>query len=161
MYIFAANGYENMKILGLVVSLLFSFSVLQAQPMAPVEWSFSAQKVADKEYDLVFTADIDPGWYIYSQKANEDGPIPTSFYYNADPGFQPVGIPSEEGDKKEGMDDMFGIHLIKYGKKAVFKQRVMLTDEIKTISGYLEFMCCNDKQCLPPKSVDFAFDFTK
>lgn len=150
-----------MKIFGLVVSLLFTISLLQAQQTGPVEWTFSAQKVADKEYDLVFTAEIDPGWYIYSQKASEDGPIPTSFYYNADPGFQPVGIPIEEGDKKEGMDDVFGIHLIKYAKKAVFKQRVMLTDDITSITGYLEFMCCNDKQCLPPNTVDFVFNFEK
>lgn len=150
-----------MKIFGLVVSLLFSVSLLQAQETTPVGWTFSAQKVAEKEYDLIFTADIDPGWYIYSQKANEDGPIPTSFYYNADPGFQPVGIPTEEGDKKEGMDEMFGIHLVKFAKKATFKQRVMLTEEIESISGYLEFMCCNDKQCLPPRTIDFAFNFTK
>lgn len=150
-----------MKIFGLVLSLLCCTSVAWSQGVAPVEWSFSTEKVAEKEYDLIFTADIDPGWYIYSQKANEDGPIPTSFFYTADPGFQPVGIPTENGEKKEGMDDMFGIHLVKFSKKAVFRQRVMLTEDIKSISGYLEFMCCNEKQCLPPNTVDFAFSFGK
>ncbi|MEZ5039826.1 MAG: protein-disulfide reductase DsbD family protein [Saprospiraceae bacterium] len=150
-----------MKIFGLVLSLIFATSLIKAQPAQPVEWTFSAHKVADKEYDLQFTATIEPGWFIYSQKANEDGPIPTSFYFTADPGFEPVGIPKEEGEKKEGMDDIFGIHLIKYAKKATFTQRVMLTEEVETISGYLEFMCCNDKQCLPPSTIDFVFNFKK
>src|SRR5699024_6415783 len=26
------------------------------------------------------------------------------------------------------------------------------------VTGYLEFMTCNDKQCLPPTQVDFSFD---
>ncbi|MCB0773766.1 MAG: cytochrome C biogenesis protein, partial [Flavobacteriales bacterium] len=38
------------------------------QPAAqdPVKWSISSVKQGPGEWDLVFTAKADPGWYIYS-----------------------------------------------------------------------------------------------
>ena len=49
---------------------------------------------------------------------------------------------------------------IKYfGKKANFKQRIKLkTQEAFIVNAVVEFMVCNDTQCLPPTEIDLVFN---
>ena len=145
-----------MKKILLFLSLVLMSSVLFAQRDTPVEWSFEAVKVDAKQYDLVFTAEIDQNWYLYSQHIDEGGPIPTSFYFNVEDGFKPEGKTKEEGDnKEEGHDELFDMKVTTFKKKAVFTQRIKLSGKVDSVSGYLEFMTCNGEQCIPPTNVDF------
>jgi thiol:disulfide interchange protein DsbD len=60
--------------------------------------------------------------------------------------------------RKELKDPLFdGMNVIKFAKKVTFTQKVKVTDFAKPISGYLEFMTCDDKRCLAPTEVDFSF----
>ncbi len=148
-----------MKRLFLFVALVLTSGILFAQRETPVDWSFKAVKVDAAQYDLVFTAEIKSGWYIYSQHLEEGGPIPTAFYLDVADGFTPEGVTKEESEhKEEGHDDLFDMEVIKFKKKAVFTQRVKLSGKVQNISGYLEFMTCNGEQCMPPTSVDFNID---
>ena len=139
-------------LLSLAVLLFVNFGMAQ---MDPVQWSFESQKVDDNHYDLIITADVNDGWYIYSQNMEEGGPIPTSFFFNVTPGFTPDGAPIEKGDKKEGYDEIFGMNVISLKGKVLFTQRIKLSGKVDKVSGYLEFMTCNGEVCMPPKSVDF------
>ena len=48
----------------------------------PVSWNLQFNKLAEDEVELVATATIDEGWYVYSQTLESDeGPIPTSINY--------------------------------------------------------------------------------
>jgi thiol:disulfide interchange protein DsbD len=49
---------------------------------------------------------------------------------------------------------------IKYFEnQAVFKQRIrVLTDEKITLNGVVEFMVCDDTNCLPPTEIDLTFE---
>jgi len=125
--------------------------------MNPVKWSYEAKRVADGEYDLVFTAHIQDGWYVYSQylESNE-GPIPTSFNYEENPLAELVGKNKEEGRKYEGYDDLFGMNIVKFSGGPVFTQRVKVKSPTALV-GYLEFMTCDDEKCLPPTEVPFRF----
>ncbi len=132
---------------------------LGAQILDPVDWSFSVQPAGNDQYDLIFTATLDEGWNIYSQYLeSEDGPIPTSFHFEDGPHFRLVGK-TEEWDKnrKEGHDPIFDMNVVKYYKKAVFTQRVEVLDPSKPITGWLEYMTCDDERCLPPTEEDFSF----
>jgi thiol:disulfide interchange protein len=128
----------------------------------PVKWSFSFEKVNDPEYDLIFTAQMQPGWNVYSQHTSPDGPVPTAFYFEEGKHFARVGEVQESGNKKEGPDPLFGgIVVSKFtGDQVVFTQRVKWLNPDVPITGSLEFMCCDDEQCLPPKDVPFFFDIT-
>ena len=42
-------------------------------------------------------------------------------------------------------------------KQAVFKQRIKLLGELTSIKAEVEFMSCNDSNCLPPDTVDLEF----
>ena len=148
-----------MKKILLFVGMILMSGVLFAQRDNPVDWSFKAVKVDAKQYDLVFTADINDDWYVYSQHIDEGGPIPTAFYFNVEPGFKPEGETKEEGDyRKEGHDELFDMKVITFKEKATFTQRIKLTGKVESVSGYLEFMTCNGEQCLPPTSVEFEIE---
>ncbi len=124
----------------------------------PVKWTYTTKKISDSEYDLIFTATMEPHWTIYSQFTEENGPVPTYFEFTKGDHYQTIGKVKEHGKKKEGKDPMFGVNVIKYVKSPVtFTQRVKVTDPSKPITGYVSFMSCNDKMCLPPKDVDFSF----
>ena len=88
------------KLLGIV--LLFFCFAAQAQfpdPNAkifdPVNWSYSSEKINDKEFDLLITAKIEKGWHLYSQFIEEGGPIPTSFKFNPSAAYKLIGKVTE------------------------------------------------------------------
>ncbi|NJL75917.1 MAG: hypothetical protein HC892_13735 [Saprospiraceae bacterium] len=120
-------------------------------------WSYQVKKISATEYDLVFVADMENGWYIYSQFIGDEGPIPTSFQYDLNNNVQLVGKSKEAGYKKEGFDEIFGMNLIKFGKEVTFTQRIKVSTNVKEVVGNLTYMTCNDEQCLPPTEVPFSF----
>jgi thiol:disulfide interchange protein len=145
------------KIFWSVVLSLFAL-IVNAQVLQPVKWSFSAEPSGIDEYIITFKATIQDKWYIYSQKEVADGPIPTSFHFDANKDVQLIGKVSESGKiKKEGIDEMFDVFITKYGKEAIFQQKVKVNASTK-LKGYLEFMTCDDERCLPPDEIDFEFD---
>lgn len=137
-----------------------------AQILEPVKWSFSSERTSANEAVLIFTASIDEGWYLYSQDIPEGGPVPTGFYFEEGPDYQLVGNVTEP-KPIEKYDEIFKMDLKFFSGNPVFKQRIKpLTNESFIVEGYVEFMCCDDKSCLPPTGVDFeitvaAFDGEK
>lgn len=143
-----------MVVLNILVSILSLF-----HGKSPVTWTTEVHKINAQEYQLVFTATIDDGWNIYSQYLkSDDGPVKTSFTYESKDGITLVGKNEESGDIKKIMDDMFGMEVIKIKHKGVFTQKIKVNDAGKPITGSIEYMCCNDQQCLPPRQVPFNFD---
>lgn len=135
-----------------------SFHALFSQILEPVKWSFSANKISGTEYDLLFTANIQDNWYVYSQYLEgDDGPVPTTFTYEKSGAYQLVGKSKEISDhRKEGFDPIFKMKVIKFSHKLVISQRVKVSDPSKPIKGYLNFMTCDNTTCLPPTDVNFA-----
>lgn len=131
----------------------------QAQIHNPVKWSTSTERVNDSDFELVLTADIESGWHLYSQKVPEGGPIPTTISFTEVPeSFQLLGSP-EEGEGHEEYDNVFEMDIKYFETRAVFKQRVrVLTDEKTSVVGVVEFMVCDDANCLPPTEVDISFE---
>lgn len=143
--------------------LLFAFGMLvfgslsAQEELNPVKWTYQAVKVADGEFDLVFKPAITDGWYVYSQYLeSEDGPIPTSFHFEDNAAVQLVGKVEEGGEKHEGFDDLFQMNVVKFSGQPTFTQRVKISGEAK-ITGYVEYMTCDETRCLPPTEVDFRF----
>lgn len=127
----------------------------------PVKWKISHESVSSTEYDLVFEAKLDNGWYIYSQYLeSDDGPVRTSFEFTDLGGTKLAGKTTESGKKKSGYDAMFEMNVVKYASKVVFKQRVKVPDPSKSyrIAGGYEFMTCDDSRCLPPTYKEFAIN---
>ncbi len=146
-----------MKKLIPILVLTISFSAF-SQIYDPVKWDTSIKKISSKEVELIVTATIEDDWHLYSQFVPEDGPIPTIFTFENNPNYLKKGNTREE----EGItihDKIFNMKIKYFIEKATFKQRIKLKSENATsIKAAVEFMLCNDSQCLPPKEVDLLFD---
>lgn len=131
------------------------FGLLSQAQQSPVSWSFGAEHIEGSKYLIKFVADIEKNWVLYSQHLDEDGPIPTGFFFTENKDVKLVGEVEEKSDAIREMDDLFGMEVIKFKKKAEFEQLVELSNETATISGELEFMTCDGAKCLPPTTVEF------
>lgn len=150
-----------MKRILLFISLVFAYYQAQAQFPTPVSWSAKWEAVSATEYDLIFTAEIDPGWNIYSQYLeSDDGPIATQLNFTSPSGLERLGEPAETGTIKEGYDEIFEMNVTKLFDKAVITQRVQLTDLPQVIEGYITYMVCDKEQCLPPTDYEFSLNIS-
>lgn len=140
-------------------ALLFMASTaLYAQPSNPhVKWTATSKKIGKNTYQLTFTADINPGWYVYSQYLeSEDGPIATAVVFEETTDQWELPSPAKEsGNVIKGYDELFGMNITKYKKQLVIRQVILVQPDQKIIKGYITFMSCNDEQCLPPTDVPF------
>ena len=127
------------------------------QVQNPVSWSFTAKKTADLTYEIHLTATIAKGWHIYSQSTPDGGPAPTAIAFSKNPLLTIPGDVKEIGKLEQHNEPMFGVDVKQYSDNVDFLQAVKVKGNAKTvIKGSVEFMVCNDKQCLPPKTVEFS-----
>ncbi len=139
-----------------ILSFLISFLIVApswGQMYDPVKWSFNVDVVNENEVDLIIHADIEDGWYVYSQDAG-DGPISTSFAFFDNDKVELIGSVTE-GEAIEDYDPNFEATLRFFKSEADFTQRIKLLTQDKTLlKGEFEFMVCNKGMCLPPEWVD-------
>lgn len=145
-----------MKQLLLLASVFLAATGLKAQ-QNPVSWTFSAKKIADKQYEVHMTATIQKGWHLYSQTQPEDAvAMPTGFKINNNPLLTFDGKIKEEGKMEKFHDAKLELSANQYSNKVNFVQIVKLKANAKTnVTGTVEFQTCNDEKCLPPKKVNF------
>ena len=145
-----------MKKLSILILVLFSAGGSQAQ-LNPVTWSFSSSKIADKTYEIHMQATIQSGWHLYSQKQLDgDIPFPTTFTIRANPLFKPDGKIKEVGKMEVIKDAALGVSANQYSNTVDFVQKIKLKGNVKTsFTGNVEYQTCDDKKCLPPKTVNF------
>ncbi|MFT3700739.1 MAG: protein-disulfide reductase DsbD family protein [Agriterribacter sp.] len=126
-----------------------------------VKWSFTSKKINDKTYEVHFSAAIDGKYHMYAQNVGVDGPVATAFTFTKNPLITFNGKVKELGNVIKKHEPVWGgTGNVNYFEKAVdFVQVVQLKSKVKTnVGGKVEFMVCDDKQCLPPAEVNFKID---
>ncbi|WP_343707364.1 cytochrome c biogenesis protein CcdA [Flavobacterium sp.] len=145
---------KNIFLLGFF--LLFSIFV-KAQIYNPIKWKTSVEKISDTEYELQAKAIIESGWHLYSQEVSDGGPIPTHFNFIKSADFQLTDAVKEEKGKTVN-DPVFKMQIKFFEKETTFRQRVkILSAKPFKIKAEVEFMVCNDENCLPPSSDELEF----
>ncbi len=140
------------------VAILMATSIF-AQVEDPVKWTFSVDNVIGQEAELVFSAEIDYPWHLYSAHLPEGGPIATKPWYDESDNYTLVDEIVESPKPKVKFDAGFQMDVGTLAGKAEFRQKVKFKDAgTQTVSGEIEFQVCDDEVCLPPKSVSFAFE---
>lgn len=141
----------------LVALCMFALPVLAiAQEDNPVKWEFTAKKVTGQVYEVTAKATIDKGWHVYAQEAGE-GPIPTTFTFTKNPLVAFNGKVTEVGKMHKAFDKNFNSELKYYENTVSFVQKVTVKGKAATkLKGSVEFMVCDDHQCLPPAEVPFT-----
>ena len=137
---------------------IFMVTSIFAQVEDPVKWNFSVDNVNGQEAELVFSADIDYPWHLYSAHLPAGGPIATKPWYDESDAYTLVGDIVESPKAKIKFDAGFQMDVGTLAGKAEFRQKVNFKNAgTQTVSGEIEFQVCDDEVCLPPKSVSFAF----
>jgi hypothetical protein len=146
------------KIVLVMVAVMLGFAV-QAQILKPVKWTFTAVPVKGKVgiYEVKMTAVIEKGWHIYSQGTPDGGPSPTVIKFKPNPLLLLGGKVKEQGKLHKEASKEFGVDVWSYDTKVEFVQIVKLkkTGKKNSISGTVEFMACDENQCLPPEELEF------
>jgi len=141
-----------------MLPILFLALVLQS---TPVKWTLTAPKPATEvkpggRVDAVLEAEIAAGWHLYSLKKLDGGPIPTSI---AIPDGQPFRLagPIDASPPLSKHDETFDMEVESYSGSAEFKLPLEVAKDAKPGSAILtvnaRFQACDDKQCLPPRTV--------
>nr|WP_294904270.1 protein-disulfide reductase DsbD domain-containing protein [uncultured Lacibacter sp.] len=140
------------------IGLLFISLSLFAQSGSKVKWDYTVKKIADKKYEVRMTANIQPGWHLYSQTQSEDAiALPTTITFAKNPLLIVSGKPKEVGKLTDAFDKATQSRSRFYSNKVEFIQVVTVKSNVKTsVTGDVEFMVCDDKQCLPPDKSKFS-----
>jgi len=141
-----------------IIAFVFLSLSGSTQMQSPVSWTFASKKLSDNNYELQLIASIQAGWHLYSQSQPKDAIAqPTNFMFSKNPLVIMEGKVKEVGKLEKFKDQKLDISAFQYSNKVVFVQKIKVKAKVKTnVSGKLEFQTCDDKKCLPPKTVNFS-----
>jgi hypothetical protein len=145
-----------MKKLLITLTVLAACISAKAQILQPVHWSYAEKKISATEAVVFCKATIDEGWHIYSQNMEDGGPIKTSFKFSPSAEYTLDGVTAEPKPVVK-FEKTFSMNVKYFEHEVIFQQRIKLKKSGPTVvKGSLEYMTCNDKQCLPPDDLDFS-----
>lgn len=141
----------------LMMMFLLAGFLASAQVQNPVKWSYKLKKVNATTYEVHITATIDKGWHVYSQTTPDGGPVPTTIKFSKNPLITLVGAAKEVGKLEQRHEELFGVDVKQFSNSVNFIQTIKVKAAVKTsVTGTVEFMVCNDRECLPPTSNKFS-----
>jgi thiol:disulfide interchange protein DsbD len=108
--------------------------------------------------NIVIIGTIDEGWHLYSQKTPANsGPIPVTVNINKKKGLKLIGKCEEKHVPHEIFDVNFDskVYLFEHSYLAYQKIKIKIKNTNQII-GNVQYMVCNDTQCLPPIKVPFT-----
>ncbi|MEJ2901047.1 protein-disulfide reductase DsbD domain-containing protein [Pedobacter panaciterrae] len=143
---------KNLFVFALALFLSFSAS---SQILKPVKWSYAAKKTSKTEAILYLKATIEDRWHIYSQNMADGGPVKTSFSFVPSKTYKLSGK-TVEPKAITKFEKSFEMNVSYFEKSVIFQQKIKLTGAKALVKGTLEFMVCDDQQCLPPETVEFS-----
>lgn len=132
-----------------LVLLIVNVFAVKAQVENPAVWSFAGKSLGEGEYELSFTAELKPGWTIYSMYTPEGGPMPTALTFETvGKGLELVGKAVENEPHKE-YDKIFGVEVWHFAGRFVITQKIKVTDPaLSVVKGMLEYQVCQEGQCV-------------
>lgn len=147
---------KTLKIISAICLFGSLTTSLQAQDkeLNPVTWEFEVIEEATGRVTLNMTATMEKEWHLYATVLpSDEGPIATLVEVKSSDAYKLIGD-LECPKPITKMDENFGMEVNFYEKEVQFKQALNVTGKKPvTVTGSVEFMCCNNDMCLPPKQV--------
>jgi thiol:disulfide interchange protein DsbD len=142
--------------------LLFTAVVaacLVAAPADPVAWKLNppaAPVKAGAKFNVKLLAAVQEGWHLYSLKPMAEGPIPTRIWIAEGQPFSLAGA-VHAPEPRVMQDASFGMEVELYEGEALFTLPVRVATNAapgaRTLVVSASYQSCNNKLCLPPKTV--------
>jgi hypothetical protein len=133
-------------VLAIIIQLSFG------QILNPVKFQYKAVKKTNDQYEVHIKTAVDAKWHIYSIYNPDGGAQATALAFS---NAKSVGKAKEAGKLKTTFEKEFNVNQKFFEESVDFIQTVKVIPGTKKVSGTIEYMVCNDKQCLPPKTVAF------
>ena len=136
-----------------ILVFLYLISNTWSNAQNHVSWEFSYDKLSSS---ILVKGIIDEGWHLYSQKTPANsGPIPVTINITKKKGLILIGKFQEKLEPHEIFDVNFDskVYLFELSYLAYQKIKIKNTNQI---IGNVQYMVCNDTQCLPPIQVPFT-----
>ena len=137
-----------------------AFAALEALALAappdPVAWKVEAVPAkpvkAGARLTAKLTVEIQEGWHLYSMKEVPDGPIATRIWI---PQGQPLQLagPIKAAPPQVIHDDSFNMEVEQYEGEAEFTLPLRATAAADKLTVNVSYQSCNNRICLPPKTV--------
>jgi len=133
-------------------------AALTAAPADPVAWKLlpSDKPVkAGARFQVKLVAAIEPGWHLYSLKPMAEGPIPTRIWIADGQPFQMSGAVAA-AEPVTVQDPALGMEVEMYEGEASFTLPVQAASGAsgpQKLVVSTSYQSCNNKLCLPPKTV--------
>lgn len=133
-----------------VLFLLFAIAApCRGQKSTAVSWRFSWTPLPSGEFRVDATADISPGWHLYSQFIEEGGPIATKVTFNPSDDFTLVGNTLENGNASRFRDSIYEMDIVWYTAVVTFSQELRLNKSAARVSGSISYLLCDPHVCIP------------
>jgi hypothetical protein len=145
-------------VMGILCTASFAQSSIQ-----PVTWSASTSTKGElkqgSRVTLDLSADIQDGWHVYGMNQASDGP--TSMHIAVDENDTAQSGGAISGTKPVRQHDVsFGLDTETYTRSFVLHVPVQLKQQApagnRSVPISVRFQACNDRICLPPKTVHLA-----
>ena len=143
---------KSRSLVAIVFVLIFFSKVSYGQGTPAVNWNFKVEQLSKHEIILSTTANIAPGWHLYSQQLKEGGPQPTRFNFYLSDEYIPVGKANEKGSQTKFYDEIYEMEITWYTETVSFLQKFRLNEPVTTIKGEVEYMTCNNQICVPDRT---------
>jgi DsbC/DsbD-like thiol-disulfide interchange protein len=139
---------------------LLSF-LAHAQTEKPIQWSLQVAPktfVAGGTFTAQLTARIAPGWHLYALEEIPNGPRPTRITLAAKQPFQLSGEIHAPAPRVK-FDENFGVETQVYEQAVTFGVPIKIAAAKSgrtTLTVQTRFQVCNERICLPPKTMTVA-----
>jgi len=150
------------KYIGLLLLFVLTFNNLFSQDGGlnePVTWETSVEKINDKEYFLVFKAQIEDKWHLYSQYNPDGASLPIEFdSEQKDSLFTFVGK-ALESETHKAFSETWEKEETFFSKNATLKQRIKLLKDVTKVEATIYGQVCKES-CIQVEHTG-KFDLSK
>lgn len=141
------------RLLFILIVFILTPLLVSAQIEKPVKWSFYLKKINKTESIIYIKATIDNKWHIYAQNTPSEA-MRLKFNYIKSKDFNLIGKTVEPKPIIK-YDPIVKMNLAYFEKEVTFTQKIKLKGSSALVKVSIEFMACNDKQCLPADEISF------
>ena len=150
----------------IVLCAAIAASALFAAPPDPVAWKLESAPArpvkAGARFNVKLVAAVQPGWHLYSMKPLPEGPIATRIWIAEGQPFA-LAATVQAPEPITAHDATLNMEVEFYEGEAIFTLPVKAASAAagpQTLTVSASYQSCNDKLCLPPKTVKLQLPVT-
>ncbi len=136
-----------------VFIVFLAILALSAFAKDPVKWSFRLTGQETASPALEITADIEPGFHLYSPDNPSGGAMPLEFFFDTK-GCNTVGKPIADRKYKKAYNDIFEVDEYYYDGKVKFIQKLKPVEKNYSVKAEVKGQACDETGCFQTFATD-------